>query len=217
MASPISKNRFFPHIWFLVLGFSYVTWPLLQFFGSEDALVKTLSIFGAWTCFVLLIWAIGGTLGLMVLFFKKQSAPQLERIFASGILSFVVMTFSVLLSIPISGLFPEPLPLGSGIRHFDHKIWLQGTSAGVIPGNKMSEREMMLSDLIENILPGKNKVEIEKILGPSLKTSYFAGVDKDLIYYLGPERDKFINIDSEWLLLWLDKEGKFKRYKIYND
>ena len=75
----------------------------------------------------------------------------------------------------------------------------------------------MLKDVVENILPGKNKAEIEKLLGQSLKTNYFRSVDKDLIYYLGPQRDSFLNIDSEWLLIWLDEKGVFERYKIAND
>ena len=51
----------------------------------------------------------------------------------------------------------------------------------------------------------------------SLKTEYFKTVDKDLIYCLGPERDGFINIDSEWLLIWLGDNGVFKKYIIAND
>jgi len=75
----------------------------------------------------------------------------------------------------------------------------------------------MLKDIVENILPGNNKQEIENLLGPSLGTSYFSSLNKDLIYYLGPERDGLFNIDSEWLLIWLDKDGKFERYMIAND
>ena len=75
----------------------------------------------------------------------------------------------------------------------------------------------MLKDVIERILPGKSIQEIESALGPSLDTRYFSSFDKDLIYYLGPERDGLINIDSEWLLIWINEEGKFDRYMITND
>ena len=75
----------------------------------------------------------------------------------------------------------------------------------------------MLKDVIEKILPGKSRQEIESALGPSLETHYFSSLDKDLIYYLGPERDGFFTIDSEWLLIWVDEDGKFKRYRIAND
>ena len=75
----------------------------------------------------------------------------------------------------------------------------------------------MLKDVVEKILPGKNKQEIESALGPSLETGYFRSLDKDLIYYLGPERDGLFNIDSEWLLIWVDENDKFERYMIAND
>jgi hypothetical protein len=54
----------------------------------------------------------------------------------------------------------------------------------------------MLEDLVFNVLPGKSRVEIEVLLGPSLETNYFSSVDKDLIYYMGPQRDSFMGIDS---------------------
>ncbi|NQY94073.1 MAG: hypothetical protein HRT43_07900 [Campylobacteraceae bacterium] len=76
----------------------------------------------------------------------------------------------------------------------------------------------MLHDLLYNILPNKNKSEIESILGLSLKTDYFSSMDYDLIYYLGPQRDGYImNIDSEWLLIFLDNQNKFHNYRIMND
>lgn len=75
----------------------------------------------------------------------------------------------------------------------------------------------MLQDVVDNILPGQPKEGIEDLLGPSLETSYFSSMDKDLIYHLGPGRDGFFNIDSEWLLIWLNKEGKFDHYLIAND
>lgn len=75
----------------------------------------------------------------------------------------------------------------------------------------------MLKEVIEKILPGKSRQDIENALGPSLETPYFSSLDKDLIYYLGPERDGLFNIDSEWLLIWIDEEGNFKRYMIAND
>jgi len=43
------------------------------------------------------------------------------------------------------------------------------------------------------------------------------GTGRDLIYVLGPQRDSYFTIDSEWLLIWLDKKGRFARYTIAND
>ena len=108
------------------------------------------------------------------------------------------------------------LPHGSDLRKFDSDTWKKASSPNH-NSNLISEREKMLKDLINNILPDKNRDEIEQLLGASLETSYFKSIDKDLIYYLGPERNGFMNIDSEWLLIWLDESNKFKRYKIIDD
>lgn len=108
------------------------------------------------------------------------------------------------------------LPTGSDLKKFDSIIWQDNL---LVKADKkfISEREKMLADLVKNILPGKTKNEIELLLGKSLETTYFKSSDKDLIYYLGPERDNYMNIDSEWLLIWLDESGKFKKYGIVND
>ncbi len=109
----------------------------------------------------------------------------------------------------------DELPKGSNVRDFNSTIWKSDSSTNW--NNGISIREQMLNDVLENVLPGKYKQEIENILGPSLETGYFQSIDKDLIYYLGPERGNYFNIDSEWLLIWLDKDGKFKRFQILND
>ncbi len=75
----------------------------------------------------------------------------------------------------------------------------------------------MLEDLVVNMLPGKTKDEIEDLLGPSIDTNYFSSVEKDFIYYMGPERKSFMAIDSEWLLIWVGENGIFERYSIAND
>ena len=108
------------------------------------------------------------------------------------------------------------LPSGSDTRTFDSLVW-QDKSSVQSDDNGISEREKMLKDLVENILPQKTESEIENLLGKSLETAYFKSLDKDMIYYLGPERDNFMNIDSEWLLIWLDDSGKFKEYRVVND
>lgn len=74
----------------------------------------------------------------------------------------------------------------------------------------------MLADLVAQ-LPGRNQSQIVAMLGPSLETPYFKHSERDLIYYLGPQRDSLFPIDSEWLLIWLDEQGRFERYAVVND
>ena len=118
----------------------------------------------------------------------------------------------------------EGLPTGSDQAPFDSATWLLDNSVLPEPldpddleSSLISDRERMLKDLVTNFLPGKNRAEIEEILGPSLETNYFSSINKDFIYYMGPERDSIFVIDSEWLLIWLGENGEFERYDLYND
>ncbi|WP_428737096.1 hypothetical protein [Sulfurimonas sp.] len=125
--------------------------------------------------------------------------------------------FLVLVLIILSGCSrTNKLPAGSDMQKFDSIVW-QNESSIKSKNNSISAREKMLKDLVENVLPNKTKNEIEDLLGKSLETVYFKSIDKDMVYYLGPQRDSFMNIDSEWLLIWLDDSGKFKDYRVVND
>jgi len=105
------------------------------------------------------------------------------------------------------------LPKGSNLIKFGSTVWQENNS--FVPDDKgISERQKMLKDLVENVLPKKTEDEIEKLLG----TPYEKSINGDLIYYLGPERDSYFgNIDSECLLICLDKSSMFKKYEIVND
>ena len=74
----------------------------------------------------------------------------------------------------------------------------------------------MLEDVVKR-LHGQSRVELENILGPTLDTPYFKSTGRDLIYVTGPERDSFFGIDSEWLLIWVDENGIYKRHAIVTD
>ena len=108
------------------------------------------------------------------------------------------------------------LPTGSFTLRFDTAGWQESKSAEYVIGD-ITPRQKMLGDVVSHILPGRNHTEIEQLLGPSLRTPYFEETGRDLIYVLGPQRNSFIRIDSEWLLVWLDKSGQFQRYAIYTD
>jgi hypothetical protein len=81
----------------------------------------------------------------------------------------------------------------------------------------ITPRQKMLRDVVENLLPGKTRREIEALLGPSSATWYFEDTGRDLIYMTGPERDTPFSIDSEWLLIWLDQNDRFERFAVHRD
>jgi hypothetical protein len=108
------------------------------------------------------------------------------------------------------------LPTGSQLLAFNRSVWLNPASSEFVDGD-ITQRQKMLADVVKNLSPGRSCDEIENILGPSLETPYFQSTRRDLIYVLGPERDSYMRIDSEWLLVWCDPSGKFERYEIATD
>ena len=164
---------------------------------------------------ILLIILFFGLISLIRLVIAKRKDNLPSKVSIVGV--FLILSFIILtpLTYVVHRYIPRALPTGSDMKSFDPAIWKSESSTDWNEG--ISVREQMLKDVIEKILPGKSRQEIESALGPSLETHYFSSLDKNLIYYLGPERDGLFNIDSEWLLIWIDEDGKFKRYMIAND
>ncbi len=156
-----------------------------------------------------------GVFSLVIIVCKKYKGKAISKFLIAGFTLLSSTCIIIPLCFFLHYVIPRPLPLGSNLIKFDSIVWKD--NASIEWNHGISIREQMLRDVVVNILPGKNRLEIETLLGPSLKTEYFKTSNKDLIYFLGPERDGFINIDSEWLLIWLDDKGVFKKYVIAND
>ncbi len=107
------------------------------------------------------------------------------------------------------------LPVGSRVMAFDAAAWKNKSSA-TYAERDITPRQKMLGDIVENVLPGRTRLEIESRLGPSEETTYFQSTGRDMIYMTGPERG-LLSIDSEWLLIWLDEGGQFERYDVVQD
>ena len=122
----------------------------------------------------------------------------------------------LLLHVELACARKTSLPAGPGKRALDSVVWK--AEASTSPRQyAVSVREEMLKDVVLRVLPGRSRAEIEDLLGPPLETPYFKGLGHDLIYFMGPERGGGISIDSEWLLVWLDKSGRIPRYRIVTD
>jgi hypothetical protein len=63
-------------------------------------------------------------------------------------------------------------------------------------------------------LKGRTRAEVVALLGEPRPTNYFT--EYDLVYWLGPERGA-ISIDSEWLVLRLDKDGRIVEERLVTD
>jgi hypothetical protein len=164
---------------------------------------------------VLLIITFFGFISLIRFVIEKRGDNPPSKVSAVGVsllLSFIILSP---LTFAAHRYIPRALPTGSDMKSFDPVIWKSESSTGWNEG--ISVREKMLKDVVDKVLQGKSKQEIVNALGASIETDYFSSLDKDLIYYLGPERDGLFTIDSEWLLIWIDEDGQFKRYVIAND
>ena len=195
---------------FLFWSVSFLPQFAPSFFSQELKLIYFLSI-----PVILLVVASFGLISLLrfVIAKRRNDSPSKGSIVGIYLLlSFITLTP---VTFAVHCYIPRALPFGSDMKPFDSAIWKSESSTDWNEG--ISVREQMLTDVVEKVLPGKSRQEIENALGPSLETDYFSSFDKDLIYCLGPERDGLFNIDSEWLLIWLNEDGKFKRYMIAND
>ena len=99
---------------------------------------------------------------------------------------------------------------------FTPLAWHDSRSLLFVDGD-ITPRQKMLGSLVRRLQVEQKRADLEALLGPSLETRYFEKTGRDLIYILGPERDSFFGIDSEWLLIWLDDAGNFQKYEIRTD
>lgn len=77
-------------------------------------------------------------------------------------------------------------------------------------------RLAMVDSLIESRgIDGKTEDEILTLLGPPTDTDYYS--DWDAVYWLGPERNFFLRLDSEWLVLRFDDTGRVIEYQLVRD
>ncbi|PYN50206.1 MAG: hypothetical protein DMD94_27260 [Candidatus Rokuibacteriota bacterium] len=160
--------------------------------------------------FALAIW---GGVGLWRSWAHQRPPSRSHRAYA--LIGFVGLA-SFALATGVLRTLPRSLPTGSNLQSFDRTMWRDPHSAEHVEGD-ITPRQKMLADVVKNVLPGRTRAELENILGPSRNTAYFKSSGRDLIYTLGPQRDSYFAIDSEWLLIWLDKDGRFSRYEIAND
>ncbi|HKQ35201.1 MAG TPA: hypothetical protein VJT11_07865 [Nitrospiraceae bacterium] len=170
------------------------------YFFSLFVVLGILALIGVW-----------GTIGIVrSRLHREQVRSRHKFLVLYSVLGFVCFGFVIALGLVI----PRPLPSGSDQLKLDSSLWIRPESSRFVEGD-ITPRQKMLGDAVA-ALPGKTKSEIEALLGPSLETPYFADTGRDMIYMLGPERD-YLAMDSDWLLIWLDGNGQFVRYKIASD
>lgn len=101
-------------------------------------------------------------------------------------------------------------------REFDAEIWRDPDS--VEHDVMWPPRLCMIDDLLASgRLDGMHEADLLELLGePHDKSFPFGAASCDLHYRLGPERG-FMRIDSEWLFIDLDEDGRVERTWVYRD
>ena len=94
-------------------------------------------------------------------------------------------------------------------RAFDATAWRD--EAQVQQGVRLGMADRLIA---RRTLQNKTRAAVIKMLGEPPETGYFR--DWDMVYWLGPERG-FISIDSEWLVLRVDADGRVVEYRIVRD
>lgn len=132
---------------------------------------------------------------------------------------FATFACSLIIGIGLSAIsvaYDRGLPTGSFRKPFNQRVWATPSSSEFVDGD-ITERQKMLGDVVTSIVAGGDKESILAKLGPSEDVGYFASSGRDLIYRTGPQRDSVFAIDSEWLLIWFDANGRTLRYEIRSD
>ena len=82
--------------------------------------------------------------------------------------------------------------------------------------NSDKEKVYMVDDLLNDYeMKEMTKDEVISLLGIPAETEYFKR-DNNIVYYLGYERG-LISIDSEWLVIAFDDDGKVNKYQVLTD
>jgi hypothetical protein len=208
-ASPVAKALGFTLVAYFGLLLIPEWWPALRATPAYFLYALTLPL----ALLVLIALGCWGAIGLHLA--RRRNSPRQAKHRSMLTLSIIgLLLFAS--AYGLSAAIRSGLPSGSHLQRFDSAQWKDET-ASESDGGDISLRQKMLGDVVSHVLPGRDRRELEAMLGSSLDTRYFASSGRDLIYLLGRERDSMFGVDSEWLLIWLDGSGRFERYQVWTD
>jgi hypothetical protein len=136
----------------------------------------------------------------------KWSRKEMHPIIAIG----PAISLTLMIIWNIKPYIPSFLPTGSHLQSFNSELWIADDST--IAREGITVRQKMLGDVTENILPGKSRNKIIRLLGLSSDDS----LQPTLRFYLGPARGAFFG-EVEWLNVYLDHSGHFKNYEVFRE
>jgi len=203
------KNKFFPvglvtftvTTAYLAFGFYRVLWPYQEWF-KPVSMIYALSLL----VFTALV-GLSNLYSVTAFILARRRKKSVSQWVAVG----PAISFTILLGFAMAPLMPKFLPSGSYLKPFNSETWIHDNATMMMGG--ITERQKMLGDVIENILPGKTRNEIIRLLGLSSDDSN----QKALLYYLGPARGDFFGLEVEWLIIELDAGGHYQNFSLFRE
>ena len=108
---------------------------------------------------VLAVW---GVVGAARTYMQGWSISSKHRAMIALPLAGVVMFGSAMW---LARTIPRALPPGSNLLPFDSAVWRDDNSTSFV-ANDISQRQKMLSSLVERLKPELNRADLEALLGP---------------------------------------------------
>jgi len=155
--------------------------------------------------FIILSAAATFTGGFLTLFVKNKYL--VKKIFITGFLSFILLITMTAATAVINKVILRDLPAGSNYKPFNADEWKLYNKK-----DNSKLRQYMLKDIVQNILPDKNKDEIISLLGKpdEIDTN---GID----YITGPGRNPYLSDNIEVLKIVFDDSQQYTRCYIITD
>ena len=184
---------------YLAFGYYKSLWPYQPWFKPvSTAYSYSLILFSALiissTLYSLIAWGLA----------KKRN-----KISNPAIAIGPTISLTILIGFLSAPYMPSFLTSGSHLEPFNSELWIADDSTLLHEG--INDRQKMLGDVVKNILPGKSRNEIIRLLGLSSDDSN----QPALRFYLGPARGDFSGITVEWLKVYLDTSGYFEKYEVF--
>ena len=186
---------------YLAFGFFRSLWPYQIWFKDIAAIYAS-------TLFPFLIFVVAiNVYSLAALIWAKVKKMTMHPIVAIG----PAISFTILVGFVLAPYMPSFLPSGSHLQTFDSELWIADDSTVAREG--ITNRQKMLGDVVDNILPGKSRNGIIRLLGLSSDDSH----QSTLLFYLGPARGDFFGVEMEWLKVHLDSSGNFEKHEVFRN
>lgn len=184
---------------YLTFGFYKTLWPYQSWF-QPVSMAYALSLYFLFPALIVIF----GLYSLIASIRAKRRNKDLKSAVVIG----PTISVAILFLYVCSPYMPKFLPNGSHSQSFNSDLWIADDSILVRDG--ITNRQKMLGDVIDNVLPGKSRNEIIKLLGLSSDDTN----QPALLFYLGPARGDSSGVEVERLRVHLGPSGNFEKYEF---